>query len=203
MPASASWCFSCFEWARSGNPQLQPPASAGPLNQPIGCAEPTFAGPAYNLNEVSLHAARPQHSGKKLQQAPHWRRAAFCPVGVSPGHTCVTNEVGPGPGASHNKASFNPDADWQSHQIARLYADSGRRLAYLGDWHTHPGAFPTPGARDLETLQAIARHSPARCPEPIMVIIGQPYGFGRSEFEFTVTDTYWAPDPWDVPGRMT
>jgi hypothetical protein len=27
--------------------------------------------------------------------------------------------------------------------------------------------------------------------------------FGRSEFEFTVTDTYWAPDPWDVPGRMT
>ena len=27
--------------------------------------------------------------------------------------------------------------------------------------------------------------------------------FGRSEFEFTVTETYWSPDPWDVPGRMT
>jgi molybdopterin/thiamine biosynthesis adenylyltransferase len=58
VPTNASWCFSCFEWARSKNVQLQPPASPAPLNQPIGCAEPTFTGPAYNLNEVSLHATR-------------------------------------------------------------------------------------------------------------------------------------------------
>lgn len=89
-------------------------------------------------------------------------------------HICVTNVVGPGPSALHGKTSFVPDAEWQSQQIARLYAASGRRLAYLGDWHTHPGASTTPSARDRQTLLTIAQHPPARCPQPIMVIIGQP-----------------------------
>lgn len=92
----------------------------------------------------------------------------------SPGHICVTNMVGPGPAARHDKASFDPDAEWQATQIAQLYAESGRRLSYLGDWHTHPGATPNPSARDRQTLRTIARHPPARCPQPVMVILGQP-----------------------------
>lgn len=58
IPAGAPWCFSCFEWTRAETPSLKPPASAAPLTQPIGCAEPTFVGAGYNLNEVSIHAAR-------------------------------------------------------------------------------------------------------------------------------------------------
>jgi hypothetical protein len=58
VQADAPWCFSCFEWARSEEAQLRPPASPAPLTQPIGCAEPTFLGAGYNLNEVSVHAAR-------------------------------------------------------------------------------------------------------------------------------------------------
>ncbi|MGJ9373833.1 ThiF family adenylyltransferase [Nesterenkonia sp. CF4.4] len=58
VPASAPWCFSCFEWARLKNDHLQPPASPAPLTQPAGCAEPTFLGPGHDLNEVALHAAR-------------------------------------------------------------------------------------------------------------------------------------------------
>lgn len=58
VPADAPWCFSCFEWARSEEAPLRPPASPAPLTQPIGCAEPTFLGAGYNLNEVSVHAAR-------------------------------------------------------------------------------------------------------------------------------------------------
>lgn len=88
-------------------------------------------------------------------------------------HICVTSIVGPGPAADHARTSFTPDANWQTEQIAQLYAGSGRRLAYLGDWHTHPGAAPTPSARDRRTLHAISRHPPARCPQPIMIILGQ------------------------------
>ncbi len=58
VPADAPWCFSCFEWARSDDARLVPPASPAPLTQPIGCAEPTFLGAGYNLTEVSVHAAR-------------------------------------------------------------------------------------------------------------------------------------------------
>ena len=93
----------------------------------------------------------------------------------SPGHVCVTNIIGPGPAAHHTGTSFRPDAVWQAEQIAQLYAASGRRLAYLGDWHTHPGATPVPSPRDVQTLDSIARHPSARCPQPIMIIIGQPH----------------------------
>lgn len=91
----------------------------------------------------------------------------------SPGHVCVTNIVGPEPTAHHTETSFVPDAVWQAEQIGQLYAASGRRLAYLGDWHTHPGAAPVPSPRDIQTLYSIAQHPSARCPQPIMIIIGQ------------------------------
>src|SRR3954464_11679823 len=51
----------------------------------------------------------------------------------------VTSIVGPGPRAVHRRYSFTPDAEWQQKQVAELYERSGRRDAYLGDWHTHPG----------------------------------------------------------------
>ncbi|MHA7146475.1 Mov34/MPN/PAD-1 family protein [Arthrobacter sp. TmT3-37] len=121
--------------------------------------------------------------GKGILERLFHEAAEFAPLetgGVllgwrSPGHICVTRIVGPGPGARHHKMSFDPDTKWQAEQIAQLYADSGRRLSYLGDWHTHPGATPNPSARDRQTLRTIARHPPARCPQPLMVIIGQPH----------------------------
>ncbi|MGJ9373832.1 Mov34/MPN/PAD-1 family protein [Nesterenkonia sp. CF4.4] len=88
-------------------------------------------------------------------------------------HICVTNIVGPGPNARHDRTSFDPDSGWQAEQIAQLYADSGRRLSYLGDWHTHPGVSPDPSPLDRRTLRAISRHPPARCTQPVMVILGQ------------------------------
>ncbi|WP_090587609.1 Mov34/MPN/PAD-1 family protein [Arthrobacter subterraneus] len=105
---------------------------------------------------------------------------------------CITNMVGPGPDARHARDSFSPDATWQSDQIALLYARSGRRLAYLGDWHTHPGAVPVPSSRDRGTLRAIARHVPARCPEPIMIILGQPRDEKWVVAGHTIRRDWWA-----------
>src|SRR5205823_8721378 len=50
----------------------------------------------------------------------------------------VTSAVGPGPGAVHERARFVPDHEYHYGELARLYADSVRRLQYLRDWHTHP-----------------------------------------------------------------
>lgn len=84
----------------------------------------------------------------------------------------VTHVLGPGPNAVHKPASFVPDAAWQEMELARAYADSGRTLAYLGDWHTHPGGSPRPSSQDVSTLGTIARCQEARCRNPVMLIVG-------------------------------
>lgn len=85
----------------------------------------------------------------------------------------ITDVIGPGPAATRSRVSFEPDTAWQATELARIYAERDRRVSYLGDWHTHPTAQPIPSFRDLETLGVIAAHSPARCPEPLMAILGK------------------------------
>lgn len=84
----------------------------------------------------------------------------------------VEHVIGAGPEADHQRSSFRPDPGWQEARIAELYERSGRLLEYLGDWHTHPGGTPHPSRRDERTLRHIASSSEARCPEPVMVIMG-------------------------------
>lgn len=83
----------------------------------------------------------------------------------------VADLIGPGPGAQHHKVWFRPDADWQQDQIAARYAQSGRTVTYLGDWHTHPDGTPALSRKDLRTLRRIARHADARVPQPVMAVL--------------------------------
>ena len=106
----------------------------------------------------------------------------------------VEHVIGPGPGARHERMSFQPDASWQQARIAQLYEQSGRRLSYLGDWHTHPGGSPVPSRRDDRTLQHIASSSEARCPDPVMVIMGDAGGSPNRRWAaraFVLRDPTW------------
>jgi len=47
----------------------------------------------------------------------------------------------------------------------------GRRY-YVGEWHSHPDASPTPSYSDDEDLSAIASDTQTNCPECILVILG-------------------------------
>jgi integrative and conjugative element protein (TIGR02256 family) len=95
-------------------------------------------------------------------------------LGWSGPDLAITRVVGPGPSARHGARTFEPDYDWQEKQIAELYESSGRRLSYLGDWHTHPGGSVTPSPTDLRTIRNIAACAEARCPRPLMAILGGP-----------------------------
>jgi integrative and conjugative element protein (TIGR02256 family) len=83
----------------------------------------------------------------------------------------VTQLVGPGPMARHLRTLFEPDGRWQEKEVARRYEESGRRLAYLGDWHSHPDGIAKPSRKDLRTARAIGSHDEARMPRPIMLIV--------------------------------
>jgi integrative and conjugative element protein (TIGR02256 family) len=86
--------------------------------------------------------------------------------------TVATHVIGPGPNAIHEKFRFVPDHDYQLAEIARLYESSGRRLEYLGDWHSHPDAEGYLSGTDLETLARIARSRTARVEKPVMLVMG-------------------------------
>jgi len=84
----------------------------------------------------------------------------------------VKHIVGPGGKANHELDYFEPDYEFQESELARLYAASGRRLHYLGDWHTHPNSEAYLSLRDKMTIRSIARYADARNPNPLMVVMG-------------------------------
>jgi integrative and conjugative element protein (TIGR02256 family) len=79
--------------------------------------------------------------------------------------------AGVGPQAAHSRTRFLPDHDFHESEIARIYEESGRRITYLGDWHTHPQGSGHLSHRDLKTLASIAADSRARAPIPLMTIL--------------------------------
>ncbi len=83
----------------------------------------------------------------------------------------ATHVIGPGPNAIHEEMRFAPDHDYQLAEITRLYGMSGRRLEYLGDWHSHPDAEGYLSDKDLETLNRIARSRTARVENPVMLVM--------------------------------
>lgn len=83
----------------------------------------------------------------------------------------VTDVIGPGPGARHERRNFEPDQTWQVGEVARLWEAGGGQIAYLGDWHTHPNGRPRLSSEDRAAARLIAASREARCRRPIMVVV--------------------------------
>jgi integrative and conjugative element protein (TIGR02256 family) len=87
-------------------------------------------------------------------------------------HLNVSRIIGAGPLARHLAGAFEPDWKWQQEEVASQYKASGRMLEYIGDWHSHPRGVPRPSAKDRGTARTIAISTEARCPAPLMIIVG-------------------------------
>jgi integrative and conjugative element protein (TIGR02256 family) len=83
----------------------------------------------------------------------------------------ITEAVGPGLRAVHDLKGFLPDHEYQDAEIAKRYEASGRRISYLGDWHSHPGGTASLSRKDEKTLARIAREQAARAATPLMALL--------------------------------
>lgn len=85
----------------------------------------------------------------------------------------VMRVLGPGPRAKHRLHSFEPDGAWQREQGARIYRESGRTIAFIGDWHTHPLGGHKPSPQDEVAARVIAGDPLFRAPEPLSAIVAR------------------------------
>ncbi len=104
--------------------------------------------------------------------------------GSVPTESVVADIIGPGPKAVHRKESFVPDAEHQERELARRYEDSGRLLAYVGDWHTHPTGSGGLSPTDARTLRKIARSRSARIPVPLMLVAHDEHDWQLAAWQF-------------------
>jgi len=116
--------------------------------------------------------------GQLLGEARRWpvRETGGALLGWRDNHDAVIAAVlGPGPEAQHGFSSFEPDGPWQNREGHRIYHESGRTIAYLGDWHTHPRGSARPSRRDLQTAQETAADEKFRAPDPLYGIASKPW----------------------------
>ena len=58
---------------------------------------------------------------------------------------------------------------------------------YLGEWHFHPHASPSPSFQDISQMKSISNAGTYRCPEPILLIIGGDH----NNYEIRVFVSVW------------
>lgn len=92
--------------------------------------------------------------------------------------------IGPGAGADHRRSSFRPDAEWQWSEMRRIHA-ARPGIAFLGDWHTHPGAvIARLSGMDRRALAEILSSDETRADTVLSVILsGGPTRWGWRVWE--------------------
>lgn len=66
---------------------------------------------------------------------------------------------------------------------ARLRHEWQEGTYYVGEWHFHPRAAPTPSKTDLKQIKAFAADPDLRCPTPVLIVLG---GDPKSNWALTV-----------------
>jgi integrative and conjugative element protein (TIGR02256 family) len=82
----------------------------------------------------------------------------------------VTMVTGAPSDSQAGRTWFNRGTAGLQRLVLRLWRE--KREYYLGEWHYHPGAAPTPSRTDITQMRKIATDPKRACPEPVLVIVG-------------------------------
>lgn len=82
----------------------------------------------------------------------------------------VTQVIGPTVDSKSGKSFFFRGVKGLQPLLGNLW--QSRQEFYLGEWHFHPFALPTPSYQDIKQMRQIARTPAYNCPEPLLLIVG-------------------------------
>ena len=88
-------------------------------------------------------------------------------------HDCaiVTDCSGPPRDSECGKSFFYRGIQGLQNWLIRLWNLRQRRY-YLGEWHFHPNANPTPSSVDIDQMKSNSEKESYSCPEPVSLILG-------------------------------
>lgn len=97
--------------------------------------------------------------------------------GILIGNYCVNQKcaivsivTGPPEDSKHGKTWFHRGTKGLQKLLDKVWESDG--TFYLGEWHYHPGAAPTPSLHDVAEMKKISKNKAYNCPEPILIIVG-------------------------------
>jgi integrative and conjugative element protein (TIGR02256 family) len=115
-------------------------------------------------------------SSQSLEQMAGWRQSGALPeaggllLGFRRGdHFEVLTATTPFPTDLRTRHGFIRNPNGHQQEATRLWQESKGTVDYLGEWHTHPEALPTPSSLDLkEWRKLVAKRVP---PSPMLAVI--------------------------------
>ncbi len=82
----------------------------------------------------------------------------------------VAHAFGPGPKARHRRTRLVMDPVDVQTRITQIFDRYDGRLAYLGDWHSHPRGAAHPSRVDITSAAIMADDAEAGVPRPLVLI---------------------------------
>lgn len=120
-------------------------------------------GDAKTTIEAEIELAGKNETGGVLLG---WRRPDL-------GVTVVAAATGPGERAKRTRTRLELDTADLQRLVDAAFEASGGDHAYLGDWHLHHEAVPTPSGRDLASLNELTNEAGLAMEDGLLVIIGR------------------------------
>lgn len=86
------------------------------------------------------------------------------------GDISITNASGPGPKAIKLPTKFEKDVEYCQAFLDDLFTSSGKKIVYIGEWHSHPSQYNEPSGTDIKSLTEIAFQKEYLTDVPAMII---------------------------------
>ena len=86
------------------------------------------------------------------------------------GNFIITHASDPGPKAVQQPITFIRDNEYCQKFLNDLFLKSGKKVVYLGEWHSHPSKNNQPSGTDIKSLTEISLEQNYLTDKPVMII---------------------------------